>query len=200
MRKYSIEELSTWPRRQKASFLNCISGQKSAYLIGTTDETGVHNAAIFNSVIHLGANPALVGILSRPLTVERHTYQNIKARLYYTINLVSENLYKTAHQTSASYVGSEFEALAITPEINQYKVPYVAESPLRFTLKYKNEYPIEENGTILIVGELVEVFVPENAITEDREIEFEELNGVVSLGLNNYYKTQHLKRIPYAEV
>ena len=57
----SKDELDTWQDRRRAHFINCLSGYKSANLLGTQDKTGQTNLAIVSSVVHLGANPALVG-------------------------------------------------------------------------------------------------------------------------------------------
>ncbi|MEM8846156.1 MAG: hypothetical protein AAGD17_03545 [Bacteroidota bacterium] len=76
MEYYSKKRITDLPSRERANFINTISGFKSANLIGSKSKEGISNLAIFNSVIHLGSNPALLGFVLRPITVERHTYEN----------------------------------------------------------------------------------------------------------------------------
>ncbi len=75
-------DLAKLDKRYRANFFNTLTGFKSANLIGTYDENDKENLAIFNSVIHLGANPPLMGFILRPTTVERHTYENIKKQAF----------------------------------------------------------------------------------------------------------------------
>ena len=83
--------------------MNKISGLKSVNLIGSKSAESISNVSIFNSVVHIGANPPLLGFIMRPLTVERHTYENIKSTGFYTINHVSESIHRNAHRTSAKF-------------------------------------------------------------------------------------------------
>jgi flavin reductase (DIM6/NTAB) family NADH-FMN oxidoreductase RutF len=86
------------------------------------------NTAIVSSVVHLGANPALIGYVSRPNTVERHTVENIKETKFYTINHIHESFIKQAHQTSARYGKdvSEFDAVGLSAEfIDNFHAPFV---------------------------------------------------------------------------
>lgn len=50
--------------------------------MGTVNKIGHTNLAIFNSVIHIGANPPLMGFISRPNSGERHTLENIQETKY----------------------------------------------------------------------------------------------------------------------
>lgn len=61
------------PDRDRARFINSLSGFKSANLIATQDKQGKTNVAMFSSVVHLGASPALVGFVMRPDNNDRHT-------------------------------------------------------------------------------------------------------------------------------
>ena len=64
----SIAELET---RYRNNLINSISGYKSANLIGSISKQGITNLAVFNSVVHLGSNPALLGFILRPTTVPK---------------------------------------------------------------------------------------------------------------------------------
>ena len=62
-------------RIERLNLINSLSGIKPANLIGTINEDGTENLAIFSSVVHLGSNPALFGFVLRPRgEVRRHTH------------------------------------------------------------------------------------------------------------------------------
>ena len=73
-------------QRYRANFINSLSGYKSANLIGTCNEQQQTNLAIISSVVHIGANPPLMGMIMRPHTVTRDTLGNIKQTGLFTIN------------------------------------------------------------------------------------------------------------------
>jgi flavin reductase (DIM6/NTAB) family NADH-FMN oxidoreductase RutF len=74
-----VIEISTLLKQQRTNLINGLSGFKSALLIGTTNAKGQQNLAIFSNVVHIGANPPLMGLIHRPVSVEKHTYENIKS-------------------------------------------------------------------------------------------------------------------------
>ena len=71
------EILQAQDSRYRATLINSLAGVKQAFLIGSKSSSGHSNLAIFNSLIHIGANPPLWGFLCRPDTVKRDTLQNI---------------------------------------------------------------------------------------------------------------------------
>lgn len=78
MRKITKDELFYMSKVPRLNLVNCVTGYKSANLIGTCSENGTLNVAIFSSVTHLGSEPPLLGFILRPTTVPRDTYKNIK--------------------------------------------------------------------------------------------------------------------------
>lgn len=185
----------------RAALINSISGFKSANLIGTISNTGNANVAIFNSVIHVGSNPPALGFLMRPVSVERHTYENIIETGFFTINHINKEIYRQAHQTSARYEKevSEFEACGLTPEFTDtLTAPYVKESNIKLGLKYVEEQEIKYNGTIFIVGEILEIILPENIIAKDGYAEIENAGTITTSGLDGYHETETIARLPFA--
>lgn len=87
---FSKDRINTLDSRTRAHFINSLSGFKSANLIGSQDHQGHTNLSIVSSVFHLGANPALVGMIIRPHSVPRHTFENILQTGFYTINQVNQ--------------------------------------------------------------------------------------------------------------
>ncbi len=188
--------------RYRVFFVNALSGFKAAHLVGSRSDDGRDNLAIFTSVVHIGANPPLLGLVSRPNTVPRHTLENIAATGEYTINHVSSDMIAAAHQTSARYPAetSEFEATGLTPRCGErLSAPYVAESRLTIGLEHRQTIDIEPNGTHLVIGEIVEVELDSDTINEDGWIDLAALDSVSAAGLDAYYSPQRLARFSYAK-
>lgn len=196
------ENILDFEKLYRTNLVNSLSGFKSANLIGTISEEGKTNLAIFNSVIHFGANPPALGFLMRPVSAERHTYTNIKEINHFTINHINKEMFKQAHQTSARYDKdvSEFDACGLTPEHSKIiKAPYVKESKIKIGLKYVEENEIKFNGTIFIVGEIVELILPEEIISKDGYVDIEKAETVAISGLDSYHKTKRIARLSYAK-
>ena len=156
--------------RFRARLVNSLSGFKSVNLIATRDKWGTSNLAIVSSVVHLGANPPLVGFIMRPMTVIRNTYDNIVANSQYTINQVSKAFWQQAHQTSARYDADvcEFLETGLTLETSPVSAaPFVAESQLKYSVVLSQIVDIEKNGTKLIIGEIRDIFCNATAICQD---------------------------------
>ena len=150
--------------------------------------------------MHIGANPPYMGFIMRPVSVPRGTYQNIKQTEFFTINQVNQTIYKQAHQTSARYNISEFEATGLTPEYSKaIKAPYVKESKLKIGLRFVEEQLIKVNGTILIIGEVLEIITEEQYINQSNILQLEALDAIGVNGLETYYKLQKLAELPYAK-
>ena len=188
--------------RARAAFMNSLSGFKSASLIGTIDGLGNTNLAIFSSVVHLGSNPALIGFINRPDSTSRHTLENIMETNCFTINHINSAIYKKAHQTAARYPKniSEFDATGLTPEFRPLlKAPYVNESTIKYGLEFAEKHELKINGTILIIGKVVEIIMPENCLLPHGGIDIEKAETVTISGLDAYYTTNILSRLSYAK-
>jgi len=203
MKKHiSFEEILNMEKQKRVHFINCLGGYKSVSLLGTINNKGQNNLGIFSSVFHIGANPALIALLFRPSPPERDTLRNILDTGYYTINHINESIYKQAHQTSARYDSdvSEFDVTGLQYEYkNNFKAPFVVESNIQFAVKYKERIDIAINNTIMIIGEIKEVYVPENCLCEDGFIDLEKANTITCSGLDSYHKTVKLDRLSYAK-
>ncbi|GGP75513.1 flavin reductase family protein [Shewanella ulleungensis] len=197
--KDRIDALET---RTRAHFINSLSGFKSANLIGTQDIQGNTNLSIVSSVIHLGANPPLVGMIIRPHSVARHTFENILQTGFYTINQVNQSIYTQAHQTSARYDRdeSEFDATGLTAEyLMDFKAPFVKESRLKYSVKLAEHQHLAINGTEFVIGEIVDVYVVDIAVEADGFIDLDIIETVAITGLDSYHTTAKLARLPYAK-
>lgn len=201
--QYSFSEILSLNDRFRRNLINSVSGFKSVSLIGTVNNSGTTNLAIFSQILHIGANPPMLGILFRPDSVERHTLENIRQNGYFTINQIQESFYKEAHQTSARYPSniSEFDAVGLTPEfIKDVDVPFVKESNIKMLLKCVDEQTLKINGTILLIGEVQLLMAPDNVIGEDGFVDLQNAGTITSAGLDAYYKTEKISRLSYAKV
>jgi flavin reductase (DIM6/NTAB) family NADH-FMN oxidoreductase RutF len=199
----NLDDILQLEKFYRRSLLNQISGIRSANLIGTRSIAGVSNLAIFNSATHIGATPPYMGFLFRPLTVERHTYENIKTNNYFTVNQVTEAIHQQAHQTSAKFAAevSEFSGCGLTDVyIDAFPVPFVEESPVKIGLSFEEEHRIKANNTVLLIGKVEKIIFPDEAVDEAGNIDLELLNTVGVGGLDTYYRCEKIGRYAYARV
>ena len=195
----SIAEME---KQYRVHLINSLGGFKSVVLVGTADAQRNTNVAIFSSVFHIGANPPLMGLVFRPTPPERDTYNNIIKTNFYTLNHLNESILTQAHQTSARYDKeiSEFDVTGLTAEFkSDFYAPFVAESNIQIGLAFREKIDITINNTTLIIGEIVQLFVPENAIQADGFLDIEQANTLTCSGLDSYHKTVQLDRLSYAK-
>jgi len=201
-RYFSGDDLMAMEQRYRAAFVNSLSGFKSVALIGSCDAQGQTNLAIFNSLVHIGANPPYIGFISRPDVVERHTLANIQETGYYTINHLHEGIYQQAHQTSARYPKdvSEFDATGLTVDYKpDCPAPFVKESLIQLAIRFKEQIPISSHNTVLVVGEILQVYFPANCLCEDGYLDIEKAQSIACSGLDSYHHTHRLQRLSYAK-
>jgi len=203
MQQFSIETIKTWERFYRANFINCLTGFKSVQLIATVNEQQQPNLAIFNNVVHLGADPALIGFVNRPLAAAPHTLTNIEKTGIYTINHIHPSFVEKAHQTSAKYDAdiNEFEAVGLQMQYaNHLQVPFVAESLVKYAMKLVEIVPIKHNNTFFVIGAITDVIIEEESIINtDGFLNVDEINSVTSLGIDGYFSTNRLARYAYAK-
>lgn len=64
---------------------------------------------------------------------------------------------------------------------------------------FKEAIDIKLNGTILILGEIQHLIIPDNALVAN-DIDLEVTNSVGISGLNSYYSLKKISDYPYAKV
>jgi flavin reductase (DIM6/NTAB) family NADH-FMN oxidoreductase RutF len=197
--KNKIEQLE---QRFRTTLINSLAGFRQAVLVGTQSSEGHHNLAIFNSLMHLGAHPALYGLINRPDSVQRDTLQNIISTKAYTLNYVRAADYKRAHQTSARYDKeiSEFEAVGFEPAyLPSCTAPMVKNAVVSIAMQLEEIIPIAINGTILIVGSVQQIHIDEQLVEKDGFVSLSEEQVVISQGLDAYFIPSPLGRLAYAK-
>jgi flavin reductase (DIM6/NTAB) family NADH-FMN oxidoreductase RutF len=195
-------EIENFEKIYRASFVNSLAGFRQAVLVGTKSSKGEPNLAIFNSLIHLGASPALFGLISRPDSVSRHTLENILETNEYTLNYMHTKDYEKSHQTSARYDReiNEFEAVGHTEYYTSgFNAPFVSEAVVKIAMKLEDKISIPLNGTILLIGSIVHVELDSSLIGSDGFVDLTSQDILISQGLDAYFTSNPIGRLPYAK-
>jgi hypothetical protein len=79
------------------------------------------------------------------------------------------------------------------------KAPYVKESKIKIGLKFLEEHEIKSNGTIFIVGEIIEVIFPDEVIAKTGYVDIEKAETITISGLDSYHETKKIARLSYAK-
>lgn len=201
-KQFHSEDIAQLEQRFRTNLINSCGGFRQPMLVGTIDEACQTNLALFTSIFHVGAHPPMLGMVVRPDSVARHTLENIRNTRCYTLNTVNKDIYQQAHQTSARYPKevSEFDATGLTPKYNtNFLAPFVLESPLKLGMKLIQTIPLVVNGTILVIGEIMYLECEETLLDADGYIHHEATETIAVAGLDAYYTTELINRLPYAK-
>lgn len=201
--KYNNSDIVNLETRFRGNLINSIGGFKSLVLIGTKSEKGNENLALFSSLFHIGANPALCGIVVRPNEEKENTLGNIMNTGQYTLNHILPEFYAQAHQCSAKYPEgeSEFKQVGLTSEyLDEIKAPFVKESKIKFACELIQKIDIELNGTFILIGKIIKVLVPDEFVKDDGFVDLEAAETITCSGLDSYHTTSKLARLTYAKV
>jgi len=142
----------------------------------------------------------MLGYILRPTTVPRNTFKNIKETKLFTVNHIVSDIINDAHHTSAKYPEeiSEFDKTNLEQEYKDgCKAPFVKGSPVQLVCKYLNEYNIEENGTILVVASIEELYFNEDLISDSGFLQLDKGNVVTVNGCDGYALPSLLNRFEY---
>ncbi len=186
----------------RVQFANSLPGAKPICLIGSCDSLRRSNLAPFSSIVHLGSDPTLLGMFSRPDVVERHTLANLLETRHWTINHLHPGILEAAHQCSARYPKeiSEFEASGLTEHFEgDFPAPFVAESRFRLGLELVETVRIAASRTTLVVGRVVLVQIESGRLSEDGSIDLDGLGALASTALDTYFGLRPLARLTYAK-
>lgn len=196
------EDIEQYEQLYRTAFINSLAGFRQAVLVGTKSVDGYANLAIFNSLIHLGADPALFGLINRPNSVQRDTLNNILETKEYTLNYISCTEYRKAHQTSARYDKniSEFEQVGFEELYYPFcKAPFVKDAIVKIAMQLEEIIPIPINGTLMIVGSIIKVDLDETMVGTDGFVALSEADILISQGLDAYFVSKPVGRLPYAK-
>ncbi|HOY94209.1 MAG TPA: flavin reductase [Catalimonadaceae bacterium] len=193
-------DLNEMERFYRANLINSVTGYKSLHLVGTQNKEGISNLAVFSQVIHLGADPALIGILFRPRIPGMNTLENIQQTGYFTLNHILPEISQQAHWTSAKWSSSEFGEVGLTEEYKYgFPAPFVKESVVKIGLRLVGEYPVSVNNTCLIAGAVEYLEFPDEAIKKDGFVDLLQTRTVAGFGLDGYFDGERYDRYSYAK-
>lgn len=195
-------DIQALEHRYRTTFINSLAGFRQAVLVGTKSEDGNSNLALFNSLIHLGASPALFGLISRPDSVPRDTLRNILHTGEYTLNYIQTSHYKKAHQTSARYESqvSEFEKAGFKEQyLPCCHAPFVEEAIVKIAMNLEQCIDIPLNGTKLIIGSINYIDIADTFVYNDGFIDLSASEALICQGLDAYFSVQNIGRLPYAK-
>lgn len=202
MPNFKDSDITSMESRYRARLINSLSGFKSANLLSTISSNGIENLCVISSAFHLGADPALLGFIVRPDSVQRDTLSNLREIPYCTLNHINKEIVERAHQTSARYPSqiSEFKECLLTPQYKEdMPAPYVKESHIQLGLKMIREQQIPENGTHLIISKILSVSIPDDSLREDGSVDIALAKSLSVSGLDEYHEAKTLGRLSYAK-
>ena len=199
---FSQNHIEAMEKRFRTTFINSLPGYKCLHLLGTVNRDGVSNLGLFNSIVHIGANPPLLGIVFRPDSQDHDSLENIKNSAEFTLNNVLPNWFQRAHQASARFPSgtSEFEPCGFKEHyIDHFKAPFVSESSVKIGLELREIIEVKLNNTKIVIAEIIHVILNEGLISQDGYLDHKKAGTVTVSGLDSYFSTEELARLPYAK-
>lgn len=79
-------------------------------------------------------------------------------------------------------------------------MPYVAESFIKMGLEFVEEYHIKANQTTMIIGKVIELFLPKDCLDVKGNLDLNRAKTVALSGLDTYHTTEMIQRMPYARL
>ncbi|QXV66739.1 flavin reductase [Mucilaginibacter sp. 21P] len=202
MKNFKNDEIGKMEKFYRMNLINSLIGFRALNLLGTANDDGVSNLCIISSTFHLGANPPLIGLVMRPQREHNDTLKNILSSGQYTLNNILPDLYKQAHQTSASYPSgdSEFKECGFEElYIDGFKAPFVQEANVRIGLELRKTIDVDLNGTTIVIGKIMYILTEDGLIGNDGMIDHYKAGTITAAGLDSYYTIDPLGRLAYAK-
>ncbi len=197
-----VKDFDNMDKRDRARFINSLSGFKSLCLVGSKDKNGKTNLAPISSVFHIGADPALMGMIFRPHSTPRHSLENIIETNSFTLNHVHKDILHSAHQASARYDKEESEFIQTNLEeeyLNGFYAPFVKDSRLKLGLKYEEHQTLKINNTVLLIASIDFVSLSKDFLRKDMSVDIERAGTLTVSGLDCYHETTQVARLSYAK-
>lgn len=202
MKHFNENDIDNFNRHYRSNLISSIVGIKQANLIGTIGRNKISNLAIFSSAVHIGSNPALLGIFCKPgSNSPKQTLENIFENKEFTINQVRTDIINKSHATHHKFLkdNSEFDKCNLTEYyLNDFMAPFVEEAYVKIGLSYSSRYLIEENNVFFIIGKVKHIIIKNSTyISDNGELELAKLDSVGVSGNNSYYSLHYNKTLEY---
>ena len=75
--------------------------------------------------------------------------------------------------------------------------PFVKGAPVQLQMKFREEHHFKINGTIMIIGEIIEIYIKEELLKDDGFIDLSEGKIAAINGLDGYTIPKLKTRLPY---
>lgn len=200
MKTYLKEDFQGFDDVFRRNFFNTLSGPKPCWLMGTRHENGRPNFGLFSNVIHVGAQPPAIGILFRPLTVARHSWDNLHREEQCALSLVHRAILGGAHQLSAPWDMDTDEAKVSGLAMENWKQSAVIkDSPVQLLCKPVETLTLQWNQTQLQVLAIEEVRIQEGLVAADGLVDMVAADAIACLGLDAYLQVMPAARFRYAK-
>ena len=167
--------------------------------MGTQNEEGTPNLALFSQVLHISAAPARLGILFRPEGAERHSLHNLRATRLLSLNALPLGFVEAMHCTSANFprTVSEFEACGLKATYREgVSVPLVEEAWIQLLLEPEEQLEVKSSGGLLLVARVLDLWMDERALDTRGQPQPDGLQHVC--GLDLYSLSESIQSMPYA--
>ena len=84
---------------------------------------------------------------------------------------------------------------------NDFKAPFVQDSPIQLGCKWIREMPIIENGCRFLIGQIEEIYIQDALMAEDSDgfLPLESAGLICGSGMDGYYRPIFIQRRNYAE-
>ncbi len=170
-REWSRSDLLGLERRYRRDLINRISGSRTAWLLTTRSLDGTANIGLFSQVVHIGANPPLMGVLFRPKTDRHQSLDNIEETKLFGLHAVHTDRWQDAHATSFAFKASqsEFDECGWQEEkMPGSDLPIIKDSLARIVLEPKEVVHIRSNQCRMVVGHIRSIQIREDQLDSDQ--------------------------------
>ena len=170
-REWSRSDLLGLNRRYRRDLINRISGSRTVWLLTTRSLDGTANIGLFSQVVHVGANPPMMGILFRPKTDRHQSLENIEETQFFGLHAVTADRWQNAHATSFAFGASqsEFDECGWKEEkMPGSDLPIIQDSLARIMLQPKEIVQIRSNQCRMVVGQIRSIQIREDQLDSDQ--------------------------------
>jgi flavin reductase (DIM6/NTAB) family NADH-FMN oxidoreductase RutF len=195
----SSEEIANLDRSYRRDFINRITGAKAAWILGSFHPDFGENLALFSSVVHVGANPPLIGIVFRPSLNRLHSLRNISETKLFSLNSLPFSLHKEMHSASANWDEdvNDFQICGLQKVAGlDHPIPLIKEATVRMLLEPKEKIRIQSNSTHFLVSEIKKIEIGYSRL-DSEELPLPDGLTYVS-GLDLYCNVESVESMPYA--
>ena len=165
--------------------------------VSSCDQDGRLNLAPFSFFNGVCSHPPTVAFspVNRPDGSQKDTVLNIESTGQFVVNMVSAELARPMHQTSAEYPREvdEFAEVGVTPLASErVRPPRVSESPLQMECELTQVVRIGEGGLAanLILGKILIIHARDSVLDERGKIDADKVDTIGRMGGRWYSNTR----------